>query len=61
MNFDLADDQRLLRGSVERFAGTFDLAERERIRAAAGGKAWTDFGGSSEVQRNTIAKTVLGL
>jgi hypothetical protein len=25
------------------------------------GKAWTVFGGSSEVQRNIIAKTVLGL
>ena len=25
------------------------------------GKAWTVFGGSSEVQKNIIAKTVLGL
>jgi alkylation response protein AidB-like acyl-CoA dehydrogenase len=37
MNFDLDEDQQLFRASVERFAGSFDVAARDRMRLGDGG------------------------
>lgn len=37
MNFDLEDDQRMIRDAIERFVGGFDIAARHRMRAAPGG------------------------
>ncbi len=37
MNFDLDDDQRMIRDAIERFLGPIDIAARHRMRSGPGG------------------------
>jgi alkylation response protein AidB-like acyl-CoA dehydrogenase len=39
----------------------FSASELEAVRGWLGGKAWTIFGGSQEIQNNIVSKRILGL